>query len=326
MTWTDVRYTLKLDGTTGAFEWAGSAIPHRRACQALLDENHRTLAAAQKLEGAERLSAAELKGLNKLGTCQPAGLGSWALSLAHVSGAGEPTARSVKLELEVVRIDLDGKRTSGSFGTFEIAPGGFELGALVAYDYDDDGNDELIVPYELKALPASAHEGPALAPIWSFSDTTITPYAKAPSIAGGFSVEHLDFDMRPDLGGYGPFVAYLGADCGAKVCPPRLSGPRLFFHSLPDGGFSVNDDAVGAALKRTCSSKPAAVVLPVSGIPSLEKSAKNLVCARAHGVTSDALHAELTAKSSDVCGGSATCPLLATLEAWSSAALPMALE
>ena len=51
----------------------------------------------------------------------------------------------------MVRVDVDGARKSASFGSVEVAPGGFEMSALQVYDYDDDGKDELIVPYELKA-------------------------------------------------------------------------------------------------------------------------------------------------------------------------------
>jgi hypothetical protein len=320
ITWTDVRYTLKIDGTKGAFEWAGVALPHRRACQALLDENRSVLAAAQKVEGTLRLAPAEIKGLSKLGVCQPAGLGSWALSLERASGTGEPSARRVELEIEVVRIDLEGKRLSAPFGTFAVAAGGFELSTLVAYDYDDDGNDELVVPYEIKALPAS-RIAPALPAVWSFSATAIAPYARAPSLSGSVGVEHLDSDMRPDLATYGAFLGWFDADCGAKVCPPRISGPRFFFHSLADGGFSNDDEAARAALKRGCGGKAAPLVSA-----NLEKTAKNLVCARASGSPVDAVRAELDSEAAGLCSGSSSCTVSKVLGSWLSAPLPVTIE
>lgn len=327
MTWTDVRHTLKLDGASGGFEWAGVALPHRRECQALFDANRAALASAQKgPPSAEILSPNEVKGLSKLGTCQPGGLGSWALSLRQARGAGEPNARSVKLDLDVVRIDLDGKRLTAPFGSLEVAPGGFDLGPLVVYDYDDDGNDEVIVTYDVKALPASVKEPPAIPAVWSFSASGITPYAKGPKLSGGVSIEQLDFDMRPDLGTSAPFLGYLGSDCGQKTCGPRVSGPKLFFHSLPDGDFSENDDAARDALKRTCSSKPAAILAGGAGNVNLERTAKNLVCSRAHGASAESIKSELGAKSADLCGERATCPLATLLDGWASAAMPVTLK
>jgi hypothetical protein len=162
--------------------------------------------------------------------------------------------------------------------------------------------------------------------VWSFSATGITPYAKGPSLAGGVSIEQLDFDMRPDLGTSAPFATYLGADCGQKTCPPRVSGPKLFFHSLPDGGFSQSDDAARAALKRTCSNKPATILLGGAGSVNLDRTAKNLVCARAHGASAETIRAELTAKAADLCGSQTTCPLATALDGWAGAAMPVTVE
>ena len=110
------------------------------------------------------------------------------------------------------------------------------------------------MPYEVKG---TAGPSPVLpAPVWSFTDAQVLPYAKAPSVDGGVGFEHLDFDMRPDLGTYAGFVAWLGPDCGLKTCPGRLTGPKLFWHSLTDGSFTSSDEAVRSALKRACPSKP----------------------------------------------------------------------
>jgi hypothetical protein len=322
--WTDTAYTLHVDGPKATLEWVASGIPLRRSCQQLLDESKANLAAAQKLEGEARLTTTEASKLPHFGVCQPGGLGSWALSLKSASGKGEGAARQHHLELDVVRVDMDGARKSTSFGSLDFAPGGFELGALQVYDYDDDGHDELIVPYEIKATGGATPTFPPA--IWSFRDAGISSYAKSPAVNGGLGIEQLDFDMRPDFGSYGPFVAYLGADCGIKVCPGRVTGPKLYLHSTLDGAFTDHDDATRNALKRAaCQNKPLAVVVEVGGSVNVAQTAKNLICAKAYGATSETLAAELTSKRAALCGEAATCPLQTTFEAWTKLPLPVEL-
>jgi len=318
--WTDTRYELALDGTHGSFTWAGIALPHRRECQALLDENQKRIAEAQKGDAPTRVLPAEAHHLPKFGVCQPAGLGSFALSLARFSGKGEGTARSLVFEVAVVHVDLDGHRLSAPFGTLEVAPGGFEVEPLRVYDYDDDGSDELIVPYDIKALPAGAAP-PALAALWSLHGSSLAPYAHAPAMAGGVAIEQLDSDMRPDLATYGPFVGWLGADCGAKTCPTRINGTKLYFHSLADGTFSASDDAARAADKRGCKAAKTLVAETGGGV-NLAKTAENLACARVLGTPLSELKSELAAKHEALCGSAAACAVASAFDAWLAAPLP----
>ncbi len=318
--WSDTRYELHIAGTSGTLEWGAAGLPLRRACARVQDETKAKLAAAQKLEGAAKVSAAEVAKLPRFGVCQPAGLGSWALGLRNLEASGEGGARRLHIVLDAIRVHELGEVKNAAFGTFDVSPGGLALGTLQVYDYDDDGRDELIVPYELKD---SAPSTPLPPPIWSFSDSGVAAYAKAPLVSGGVSVEHIDYDMRPDLGGYGPFVAWFGADCGQKACRPRLTGPRFFAHALPDGGFSTNDDAARAALKRACPSKVASVVASAGAQANAEQTAKNLVCARALGMQNDVILNELNSKRAAFCGEAATCPLLTTLTAWLELPLPV---
>lgn len=323
--WTDTRYTLHVEGSKASLEWAASGIPHRKACQQVLDASKAVVTAATKAEGEARLTTTEGQKYGRFGTCQPGGLGSWALALKSLAGKGEGAKREHHLELEVVRVDIDGARKSAPFATLDVAPGGFEIASLQVYDYDDDGRDELIVPYEVKAASAAPASWPS--PIWSFSDSGVTAYAKAPALGGGIGIEQLDFDMRPDFGTYAGYVAYLGADCGLKTCPPRLTGPKLFWHSQPDGSFTDRDDAAKNALKRaSCQSKPGAVVVEAGGSLNATQTAKNVVCSRAFGATADQVIAELTAKHAALCGEAASCPLETTLQAWAKLELPVELS
>lgn len=322
--WTDTSYTLHVTGAKATMEWVASGIPHRRSCQQLLDETKAVVAAAQKAEGEARLTTTEAAKLPRFGTCREAGLGSYALALKALSGKGEGATRQHHFELEVVRVDVEGARKSTSFGSIDVAPGGFELASLQVYDYDDDGRDELIVPYEIKASGGGTPSYPS--PIWTFNDGGVAAYAKAPTVNGGIGVEQLDFDMRPDFSTYGPFVAYLGADCGLKTCPPRVTGPKLFLHSTPEGGFTDRDDATKSALKRaSCQSKPQGVVVEAGGTLNAAQTAKNLLCAKAYGATEEALLGELTAKHAALCGEAASCPLETTLQGWVKQPLPVEL-
>ena len=321
--WSDTRYTLHVTGSKATLEWAASGVPHRRACQQLLDESKAVLTAAQRAEGSERLTTTEASKLPRFGVCQPAGLGSWALSLKAAQGKGEGAARELHLELEVVRVDIDGNRKQSPFGALDVTPGGLKLAGLQVYDYDDDGNNELIVPYEVEGTLSPRQQLPL--PVWSFNDSGVVAYTKAPAVGGGIGVEQLDFDMRPDLGTYGAFVAYLGPDCGLKTCPPRIVGPKLYHHSLPDGSFSAHDDAVRAALKRACPSKSVAVVAGAPGAVNAAQTAKNLVCAKAWGAPLDALQAELTEKQAWLCGEAESCPLKSALTSWLEHPLPFEL-
>jgi hypothetical protein len=322
--WTDTTYTLHVVGAKATLEWAASGIPHRRACQQLLDENKAVIAAAQKAEGEARLTTTEAAKLPRFGSCREGGLGSWALSLKAISGKGEGAARVHHFELEVVRIAVDGARKAATFGSVDAAPGGFELASPQVYDYDDDGRDEFIIPYELKASGGAAPHFPS--PVWSFNDAGVVAYGKAPTVNGGIGIEQLDFDMRPDFSTYGPFVAFLGSDCGLKTCPPRVTGPKLYLHSTPEGAFTDKDEAAKSALKRAmCQSKPANVVVDTGGSVNVAQTAKNLVCARAYGVGAETISAELTAKRASLCGEAASCPLETTLQSWLKLELPVEL-
>ena len=320
--WSDTRYVLHVNGPTGKLEWAAAGLDLRRACAHVQDESKARVTEAQKAPAPAGLSAAEAAKLPRFGVCQAAGFGSYALGLKSISAEGEGSARKLTASLEVIFVAENGARKSAEFGRFSFAPGGLSFAPLRVYDYDDDGKDELIVPYELSA-PAATSDDAVPAAIWSLTDASIVPYAKSPSVGqGGLGVEQLDFDMRPDLSDYGPYVALLPSNCGVKSCPARVTGPRFFFHSLADGGFSRDDAAAKAALKRACPKKLEALLVDSAGSLNLAQSAKNIACALAWGSTPSAVNAELAQKRALVCGDAESCPLLSAFEKWAAAAPP----
>ncbi|HEY5954929.1 MAG TPA: hypothetical protein VIV60_00200, partial [Polyangiaceae bacterium] len=123
---------------------------------------------------------------------------------------------------------------------------------------------------------------------------------------------HLEFDMRPDIGQYGPFLAYLGSDCGIDQCPPRLAGPVLYARSMPNGTFSYGEASAKVAVDKVCGkAKPVLVEVPGGVNPT--RTAQNVACARLRGETTDSIVAQLKAKSNLLCKGAQTCPLLQKL-------------
>lgn len=319
--WSDTRYVLRVRGPSAKLEWASGGLELRRSCAHVQDASKTRIAEAQRSASPGALTAAEASKLPRFGTCQQAGFGSYALGLKAISAEGEGRERKLRAALEVIFVAENGSRRSADFGTFAFAPGGLSVSPLRVYDYDDDGKDELIVPYEL--TPSPGVEAVVPAAIWSLSDATLIPYANSPSVRqGGFAIEQLDFDMRPDLGDYGPYVAALGSSCGAKACPERVTGPRFFFHSLPDGKFARDDTAAKAALKRACVKKPESVVSESGGSVNVAQTAKNIACARAWGATPTSISAELSQKRAALCGEAESCPLFDEFGKWANAAPP----
>lgn len=323
--WTDTRYLLKVDGTTAKLEWTSGTLELRKSCAKFADESKTALTNAQKAGEEDAVTAADTAKLPRFGTCQPASFGSWALGLKRLRGSGEGATRKLDAELELAFISEQGQKTTASFGTLAFAPGGLKLLPLRVYDYDDDGKHELIVPYEITArAPGDAAALPAV--IWSIRDGQIAPYAKSPDVSAGAVVEQLDFDMRPDIGEYGPFVAFLDSDCGLSTCPSRITGPVLYLHSLPNGGFSRDDQAAKGALGRACPKKPEAVVVEAGGKVVAAQTAKNLVCALAWGAPKEAVLADLAAKHAALCGTAESCPFESTLQKWAAEPAPGSLK
>jgi hypothetical protein len=314
--WTDTKYTLEAKDAELKLEWA-SSLELRRTCAGLEKTTRAVIVAAQKQEAPDHLTAAESGKLPRFGNCQPAGLGSWALALRGLAASGSDAARSVKFEIDVVYVDLEGVVTKGDFGAVEVKPGGFEVRPLQVYDYDDDGSDELIVPYDVKAIASDA--APANLPmIWTKAGGQVSAYAKAPPITGGGAqTTHLEFDMRPDIGQYGPFVAYFPSDCGIDKCPTRLTGPVLYARSMPDGTFSYSDKDAKSSVDRACGKRTPLVV--EAGGANLVRTAQNVACARLRGEASDSIVTELKGKSSVLCKSGDTCPILEKLIGFANA-------
>jgi hypothetical protein len=333
--WEDTKYLLHVDGQSAKLAW-DVTVQLRRTCAEVERSQKKVADDAVK---AGTLTEAEAKKLPRFGRCQPAGFGSWAVGVTSLAKAeskpaaqppGQPAEKQqftttevktiapkamLQAALEMIWVDFEGKTKRAPMGTVEFVADKLQLPRIVAYDYDGDGRDEAVVLYELNGFSGSGAPK-VLAPIWSFDGTAVAAYTRSPGLLpGSLFTEQLDSDMRPDLGHFGPFVAWPTGKCGEAACPDRITGPKLFAHSHADGTFSLDDDAARAAGKRMCSSRPSPVVAGKTGIG---RTALNVGCARLWGVSTEALTTELRAAAPALCGAEAECDVLKTLIAWSA--------
>ena len=320
--WTDTHFVLRVNGQEAKLGW-DVTVAMRKTCATFERDQKAFVDRAVKKDVPAAPTAKDVEKLPHFGRCQPAGFGSWAVGVSDLTVVGEGAKRNLKAALEIAFIDFEGKTTRTPAGPIEFAPQKLSIPRLVAFDYDGDGKDEVIVTYELEGTAAPEQKLPPM--IWSFDGTKVAAYEKAPELAaGGLSIEQLDKDMRPDLGTYGPFVAWMSSSCGAPKCPDRLTGPLLFAHSDKGGGFSSNDDATRAAGQRMCSSKPATIVAPGAPV-NLQRTAHNVACARLWRIETGTIVNELTASREKLCGSASDCEVLTTLTAWASKEPPFTL-
>ena len=312
--WTDTKYDLVVKADAAQLVLPVS-LALRQQCAAL---EHASEAVVKEAA----LTPTDTVHLPRFGRCQMAGLGAWAVTLDALSATGSDSTRNLSAQIGVVHLDPDGHQQHAALGTLDFAPGGLELPPRMVYDYDDDGEDELIFRYEVKR--AAAGRTPAVVPgVFRFQKGEVVAYPSLHQLGpGSVSVEQLEFDMRPDVADYGPYVAWLDEHCGAKSCPGRITGPRFFARSLPDGSFSRTDPSALAALKRTCAQPPASVVIAQGKTVNVTRTASLVGCAKVWGVAEDTIVKELDEKRALLCGSDADCPLLATLRGWAARAAP----
>ena len=320
--WTDTSYDLEIDGTTARLVLPVS-VALRRVCETLRKQSQAVVDAVDKSPDAAGLNKADVAKLPRFGICQNAGLGAWALALEKLEASGAAATRVVRATIGVAQLSPEGRQQRAPFGTLAFAPQGLQAKPLMVYDYDDDGQQELIVRYEVMKTPEAATK---LSAVYTVRGSEVVPYEKLePMGPGAAIVEQLDFDMRPDVADFGPYVAWLTSDCGAKACPDRINGPQFFAYAQKDGSFSRTASAALDALKRACPKAPDPVVVTQGDSVNVARTAQQLGCAKAWKVDDAKLTAALEADRSKICSGAEDCPLYAVLKAWVSSAPPATL-
>lgn len=320
--WTDTSYDLEVDGTVARLVLPVS-LGLRRQCEALRKESQAVVDAAEKGTDPAGPNRSDVAKLPRFGMCQTAGLGAWTLQLQKLEAAGTAPARVVRASFEVAHVDPDGQVKRAPFGTLAFAPQGLQAKPLMVYDYDDDGQQELIVRYDIVKTSAVVEALPAL---YTLRGGEVKAYDKLqPMGPGGVAVEQLDYDMRPDLADFGPYVAWLSSDCGAKACPDRITGPQFFAYSEKDGSFSRTHSAAVSALKRACPKTPDPIVVMQGDAVNAARTAQQVACAKVWKQDETTVLSAIEGNKSKLCSGAEDCSLYRTLKAWAAAAPPATL-
>lgn len=258
-----------------------------------------------------QLSLAERGSLPKnLHTCIAGGPGAWIASIEgikRVNNCGE--AACLNADFVVSAIDSSGERSMMGATELDFTPDNFSLLQGVS-DFDGDEQQDFFVIAEVKSGPGA----PGLSQIW-----TMDGHAKLLEGAPEWffhEAKRVDSDEFFDLLTYGPYREQLRANCGVKDCPSEIKGPELLAHN-DRSSFSFNGAASKAHLKKSC--------LGVAGSP-LEKLAREVVCRRLQGETSEVVLKYTIARRSELCIEPSSCVALDTIEAWAKGGLAQALR
>lgn len=231
------------------------------------------------------------------GRCIPTHRGAWMVGLSDVKRGDD--ADSVRGTWTVVHSDASGARTTAlpDVRTKELPPGSnyvCEIGLAclglsepLRFDYDGDGEEELVVWGD-----GRIHEGEGFrfGSVWTFANNRVIPYAPAARL---HTVEARDMtgDGRPDLFFESPFESVLESPCSGFRYTE--SGPRFIAHALRDGTFSVDDAAAEGVARKACPSLPSTIVVrrKENGVELVDEAAtfSNVACARVWGVEANHL-------------------------------------
>jgi hypothetical protein len=237
--------------------------------------------------------------------------GTWTFAVERaVFGTGDYTEKTLGVALALVHVDAEGRETSilpmarfherltderGAVTVNLAQPdywGATGIDVLTAFDYDGDGDPEVLLAgiAHLEGPDASATEA------WTFKEGAIVPFAPLARLDIA-EAKDLDGDGRPEIVTAGPYdqvEAVSGIGASYPVAPPFFA-----LHALPGGAFSANDDVARAYTRSKCPRRPALDLSPLADSYVDDAVAERLVCAKVWGARPD----EVTAAWRKVCGG-----------------------
>jgi hypothetical protein len=271
--------------------------PVAERCRLIHDEHLRlldrsTLTAANPWGVAPAFVASLPAGL---GRCTRTAHGAWAVTLDAIM-PGQCPHTCAMLAASVVRIDADGQLEKPMQITSSgAAVTSVELSDPLLVDVDGKGDDELIVTVTStmeQALDAHLERSTwTQGAIFFVDDGAVHPYGGA-----GVNLSAARPGQPVELLSDTP---YFGT---ARLrCPLVGDGPcaRVGFATVatrvilgPDGAMTLEL----ADVDQLCRQPPGAIVVPSTGPVDLDQTARNIACARARGVTSDAVDAALRAQ------------------------------
>ena len=183
------------------------------------------------------------------GGCFATPNGAWAVRIDAWKRPGEDWRRVEELagSWTLVHVDRAGHEVAarpGAAQVYALAEGGdvARIHAIATFDYDGDGEPELLVStfqreYEGAALSAAV--------VATFSHDAVTELAGLPKAYEGF--DDVDHDGRPDVLWF-PY-GYLRAGALGDV---REAGPSFVAHALAGGAFSLDDAVARAHVEAQC--------------------------------------------------------------------------
>jgi hypothetical protein len=229
--------------------------------------------------------------------CKESARGTWALLAApdvwsnwrELAADDDCLQKAPSLRLNLVFSDeAGGEIARGGFEHYADGWGGGTVLIDTLFDYDGDGNAEVIV--------AEVHDGEG-----SFSEKysvftsragAIVPYAPAANFKI-LDVQDADADQRPDL-----VIRRHEATTSERGIEGQSTTFPALAHSLPSGGFDIRDREAEAFVERHCSTLPSGALAKPRGRKRNDVATGHaLVCARWRGAPEAALLAELACSS-----------------------------
>jgi hypothetical protein len=283
-----------------------------QSCAELGAKNRAVLSAALRarprlraeFQHASPVDASRLRSYDELlGRCLPLknGYVGFMLRPGGVKGCAgdcDDVTWKLSLHMSIVRI-ADGRLTeadrlpSNALGSVPPREVGLEIESapqldrwvdlLGAFDYDGDGNTELLLGLGV----AESGESPVMTRhLVTLAHRAVRAYPYSPQLGDDSRMEDVDGDGRPDLWTRGAYEGATITTCGGSDDDPAV--PAMFLqHALPDGRFSANDAVAQAALARACPSLPPVSLLALrrrigKGQDGQRELARAVVCARAY--------------------------------------------
>jgi len=150
------------------------------------------------------------------------------------------------LETDAGRVEVNFERLNGWH--WDI------FGEPVFFDYDGDGEREVIVSGIPARGGADEWQGHEWHHAWTFRAGAWKPYPPVRDIAIDEVVD-VDEDGRPDIRTRGPYdwIRSISPMAGSEE---RAIAPMLVAHSRPNGTFSLTDDVARAATAEECRKAP----------------------------------------------------------------------
>ncbi|MEO9233329.1 MAG: hypothetical protein ABI421_08355 [Polyangiaceae bacterium] len=214
---------------------------------------------------------------------------AWAVALDTFEPGSYPIYTAT---WSVVHVDAKGasvRYRDDADELFTAGSGGAAYGptAFSTFDFDDDGEPEVIVRYTTGGVESADVDSVAA---FRFHGGTIARFVPVP---GWNDLRDIDHDGRPDA--VVDHRATDGTGC-ENYESEDVAAPTLVAHSIK-GGFSTTDAFAKSLASQACPSRPAKIVILRDHLVDEDATATNVICARVWGASAE----EVTRAISGAC-------------------------